>query len=51
MRFQYVFTLHGGFHQYFSFSVESEKEARKVAKQLAKDLDALRFQFVSKERD
>ena len=51
MRFQYVFTLPGVFHQYFSFSVESEKEARKVANQLARDLDAVGVQFVSKERD
>ena len=50
MQFHFVFTLPEGFQHPVSFPASSEKEAREVAKQLAKDLDALRVQFMGEEK-
>lgn len=50
MRFSFVFTLPEGFQHPVSFPATSEKEAREVAKQLAKDLGAMKVQFVGEEK-
>ena len=50
MQFRFVFTLPEGFQHPVSFPASSEKEAREVAKQLAKDLSATRVQFMGEEK-